>query len=203
MSTQYDVPDQVFVAVPPKRRRTGLILTLVVLGLFALGYLTAVFLLFPPLPVPEDGIAVPDLTGQDLDGARERLRPVRLEIGDTLSFPNANSPPGQVVAQSPLPGQQLRAGDRVALGLSSGRPANTVPDVVGMGVRRAENLLERLGFTVVQVQETSERPSGTVIRSTPEAGTRQPLPSRVQLAVSAGLPDTIQIDTTLRRDTLR
>ncbi|MGH7468485.1 MAG: PASTA domain-containing protein [Longimicrobiales bacterium] len=195
--------EHVRVAVPARPRKSALFWVGVALGLFAVGYLTAVFVLFPPLPVPEDGISVPNVLGQDVEGARQRLQPLRLEVGDTVSFPHAQVPAGQVVAQSPLNGQQLRAGDRVSLGLSSGPPAVVVPDVVGMGARRAENLLERLGFNVNQTTETSDRPNGTVIRSSPQAGSRQSLPARVHITVSAARPDSVQLDTTVRRDTLR
>jgi serine/threonine-protein kinase len=189
------------VAVPRKRAREFLRWAGGAVVLFAIGYLIAVFLLFPPPPVPKDGIVVPNLAGQTIDDARERLAPLRLELGDTLSLPHARTAPGLIIAQSPLPGQQLRAGGRVALGLSAGPPSATVPDVVGLGGRRAENLLKRLGFDVEQSLEASDRPNGTVIRSNPEAGQRQSLPARVRLAVSAGRADTARVDT-LRRDTL-
>src|SRR5262245_34758064 len=52
-------------------------------GLFAAGYALAVFVLFPPPPVPEDGIVVPDLNGHTVAAARGRLEPLGLVIGDT------------------------------------------------------------------------------------------------------------------------
>jgi serine/threonine-protein kinase len=197
-----ELKEQIFVAAPVRRRKTGLFWAGMVVGLFALGYLSAVYLIFPPIPVPEDGIAVPDVLGQDVEGARQRLQPLGLEVGDTVSFPHARARAGQVVAQAPLSGQQLRAGDRVALGLSSGPPAVVVPDVVGLAATRAENLLERLGFDVSQTMESSERPNGTVLRSNPGVGSRLPLPARVSITVSAGRPDTVSVDTIARRDTL-
>ena len=202
------IPTPIVTAGPPLRQRPrttkALKLVGVVLGLFLVGYLIPVFLLFPPLPVPEDGIVVPDLAGQSAQSAEERLRPLGLQLGDTLSFPSPEVAPGLIVAQSPLPGQQMRAGGRVTLGLSSGLPSVSVPDVVSMDARRAENLLTRLGFGVDQVPEASERQSGNVIRSMPEAGQRQTLPARVRIWVSTGpIPDTSSvIDTTLRRDTI-
>jgi eukaryotic-like serine/threonine-protein kinase len=179
---------------------------LVAVGLFAAGYALAVFVLFPPPPVPEDGIVVPDLNGSTVAVARSRLEPLGLVIGDTLRIPNAKTARGLVVAQSPLPGQQLRAGGRVAVGLSSGLPTVAVPDVVGMGVSRAETLLKRLGFQVEQSSEMASEPNGTVIRSEPQAGTRRSVPARVQLVVSTGTGaavDTLPVHTdTVKRDTI-
>jgi eukaryotic-like serine/threonine-protein kinase len=179
---------------------------LVAVGLFAAGYALAVFVLFPPPPVPEDGIVVPDLNGSTVAVARSRLEPLGLVIGDTLRIPNAKTARGLVVAQSPLPGQQLRAGGRVAVGLSSGLTTVAVPDVVGMGVSRAETLLKRLGFQVEQSSEMASQPNGTVIRSEPQAGTRRSVPARVLLVVSTGTGaavDTLPVNTdTVKRDTI-
>jgi beta-lactam-binding protein with PASTA domain len=122
-------------------------------------------------------------------------------------MPHGTVAPGIVIAQSPLAGQQLQRGAQVNLGLSSGLPAATVPYVVGMTARRASTLLTRLGFSVRQTVESSDRPDGTVLRTAPEAGIRQTLPGRVLLFVSSGmpeqlLPDSLRVDTIIR-DTLR
>jgi serine/threonine-protein kinase len=172
-----------------------------------MGYAIAVFVLFPPPPVPKDGIVVPDLEGQSVEAARGKLQPLGLVVGDTLRIPHEKSASGLIVAQSPLPGQQLRAGGRVSVGLSGGSPSVSVPDVVGMAATRAENLLKRLGFEVQQSTEPSDQPGGVVIRSEPAAGVRRPLPARVKLAVSAGMAvDTTAVTTppadTVKRDTV-
>lgn len=172
--------------------------------LFIAGYLIAVMLLFPPPPVPEDGISVPDLAGQTMGSARVLLEPLGLRLGDTVSLPHESAIEGTIIAQSPLPGQQTRTGSQIRVGLSAGPAAVTVPDVVGLGARRAATLLERLGFSVQQEFETSLETNGMVIRSTPSAGTRRPLPATVRLVVSSGpLVDTLTIDTTrIRTDTV-
>jgi serine/threonine-protein kinase len=212
MSTEAPQPVTVAGKAPYGRKRKFILSLLgAAIGIFLVGYLIAVYLLFPPPAAPEDGIIVPSLGGQSLQGARDRLRPLELEIGDTISLPHATIPPGIVIAQSPLPGQQLRRGALVNVGLSSGLPTATVPYVVGMASRRAANLLTRLGFTVTQTIEPSDHPNGTVVRTTPEAGIRQPLPARVLLVVSSGLvsvtpPDSIATTTTtdsVARDTIR
>ena len=187
-----------------RRGRQSAKLFAAVLGLFLAGYLIAVYVMFPPPAAPEDGIPVPDIKGMSVGSARDRLQPLGLNIGDTLSVPHSTVAPGLIVAQSPLAGQQLRAGGHVHVGLSSGLPSATVPELIGLGARRAANLLERLGFEVDQTLEASDRPNGTVIRSVPETGVRKPLPARVLLVVSTGLSalDTIRPDT-VQRDTLR
>jgi serine/threonine-protein kinase len=176
--------------------------TAVSLVLFLAGYAVAVFVLFPPPEAPQDGIIVPNLTKLTPDAASDRLTTLGLALGDSLRLPHASVAPGLIVAQDPLPGQQMRSGGTVRVGISSGLPAATVPDLVGLGARRAQTLLERLGFEVSQSLENSDRPNGTVVRSSPEAGARQQLPARVHLVVSTGpAPDTVRVDT-IARDTI-
>src|SRR5262245_36216171 len=175
------------------------------LVLFGIGYLVAVFLLFPPPAAPQDGIVVPDITKMTPAAASDRLRPLGLVLGDSLRMPHSSVGPGLIVAQDPLPGQQMRNGGIVRIGISSGLPAATVPDLTGLAAKRAQMLLERLGFEVNQTLEMSDHPNGTVIRSAPEPGVRRQLPARVLLYVSSGPAprDTTQttVDTVSARDT--
>ncbi|MEX2281598.1 MAG: PASTA domain-containing protein [Gemmatimonadota bacterium] len=179
----------------------ALVLGVLCLALFFGGYLIAVYWMFPAPAAPTDGVVVPDLRGMSLSMARDRLAPLGLETGDTVSIPHNQTPMGLIIAQTPLPGQQARAGGSVSVGLSSGQPSVTIPNVVGYGARRAQNLLQRLGFEVSQSLEESERPNGTVLRSQPDAGNKLSLPARVMIVVSAGRPDSVVVDT-LRRDSI-
>jgi len=174
----------------------------VLVATFGLGYLIAARLFFPPLPEPVNGIVVPPLNGVVVEEARKRLRPLGLVVSDVYEIAHPDQPPGIVVAQSPMPGQQLRNGGQVRLGVSSGLPRVLVPDVVGYDVARAVTLLRQLGLTASQRTEMNERPAGTVLRVDPEPGQRQLVPGRVLLVVSAGPPQMAPTDSTQPRDTL-
>jgi eukaryotic-like serine/threonine-protein kinase len=169
---------------------------------FAIGYAVAARILFPPLPEPENGIAVPDLAGQMARDVDEQLRPLGLRRGDVVEFVHPEQPPGIIVAQSPLPGQQLRQGGVVRVAVSAGLPRVQVPDVIGFDVVRATAVLSQLGLTADQQTEVNERPAGTVIRILPEPGQSQPVPARVLLIVSAGPPPPQPTDSTMPADTL-
>jgi eukaryotic-like serine/threonine-protein kinase len=168
---------------------------------FGLGYLIAARMFFPPLPEPKNGIVVPPLSGVIEDEARNRLRPLGLTVSDVYEIAHPDQPPGIVVAQSPLPGQQLRNGGQIRLGVSSGLPRVTVPNVVGYDLARAVTLLRQLGLTAQQRTEVNDRPKGEVLRVDPEPGQRQPVPGRVILVVSAG-PPPAPTDSIMPRDTL-
>ncbi len=168
----------------------------VLVATFGLGYLVATRILFPPLPKPVSGIVVPSLQGVVVAEADRRLGPLGLKRApDVIEVAHPTQPPGIIVAQSPLPGQQLRAGSVVRVAVSGGLPRVRVPNVVGFDVERATNVLSQLGLAVDQRSELNERPIGTVLRIIPEPGQRQPVPARVTLVVSAGPPPTPPKDT--------
>jgi beta-lactam-binding protein with PASTA domain len=178
----------------------------VLVGTFGIGYVVATRIMFPPLPEPENGIAVPDLRGVVVAEASARLEPLGLRRGDQIPIAHPNQPPGIIVAQSPLPGQQLRQGDVVTVAVSSGLPRVQIPNVIGFDVERATTVLTQMGLEADQRSELNERPLGTVLRIIPEPGERHPVPSRVLLIVSAGPPPPppagTNADSTVRPDTL-
>jgi serine/threonine-protein kinase len=167
---------------------------------FLIGYAMAVWILFPPPEVAGEGIAVPQLRGRSTADAQAALASAGLGGLDVTRLPHPRLPEGTVIAQSPLPGQQLRAGVGVRVAVSSGVPRAIVPDVVGFHVDRARGLLERLGFTVQQVDEESDVEAGRVTTMEPGAGSRLPLPANVQLTVSTGPPQLLP-DSLIRTDT--
>lgn len=163
---------------------------LLVAGLFFAGYLGA-GLWLPSGDGPADAgplVTVPELVGLDDTDARERLEKVGLEYGirSTVSHPQA--PESAVLAQSPIPGQQVRPGAPVEVTLSRGPESHSIPEVSGLTERQASILLERLGFRVAT--ETANHPSeaGRAIRTEPEAGTELTVPADVKLLVSRGSP---------------
>lgn len=160
---------------------------------FGVGYLLAVRVFFPEPPTPTGGIAVPDVTGMTEAAARVRLDALGLGLGTATGIAHTSVPPGIIVAQAPVPGQQLRRGASVEVGVSTGRVTAPVPDVIGLGEQAASALLARLGFEAVIEPEAAFALPGRVIRTVPAAGERLLLPAHVQVFVSAGrpLPDSL------------
>src|SRR5688500_1461192 len=85
-------------------------LPLALIAPFVIGYLLAVFVLFPPRAVSAAGIAVPDLTGRTEADAERELSALGLTLLDVTELPHPDATSGRVIAQSPLAGQQLRTG---------------------------------------------------------------------------------------------
>src|SRR5690606_1541985 len=178
---------------------------LIALVAFGTGYAIAARVLFPPPPETDAGLAVPSLVGRSAADARRQLQERGLEVAEVLELPHPDRPAGVVVAQSPLPGQHLRPGGGVSLGISSGPPRARVPDVTGLLAERAAALAGMVGFQVEQRSEESELPAGTVIRIEPAPGTELVVPASLALIVSSGppvLPEDSLAPELVQQDTL-
>jgi beta-lactam-binding protein with PASTA domain len=162
---------------------------LVLVVSFGVGFLLSTHVLFPRPDTAGTGIAVPSLYGQDRTAAEAAVREAGLAVGDVAELESLEAEVGRVLAQAPLPGQQLPAGGAVSFAVSAGPPELTVPRVTGLGGASARTLLERAGFEVTLEEVEGTEPAGTVVGSEPEPGTARALPAVVNLRVSLGPPE--------------
>lgn len=164
---------------------------------FGVGYLLSTQVLFPAPDTAGTGIPTPELYGLDVAEARERVAAAGLTVGAELPLSSLEAPAGEVLAQDPLPGQQLRRGAAVEITVSAGPPVLRIPPLVGLSDDEARGILEAVGFGVETEPTRSELPAGVVARLRPEAGTNQQLPATVTLLVSVGPPlvDSAAVDT--------
>ena len=162
----------------------------VVLVTFFLGYLIATGWLFPRAGDPTDTPLIPvsDFTGLPFADASRRIEEADLEAVVGTRMRHASEASDVVLAQSPLPGQLAQPGSDVALTLSDGPEALTVPSLEGLAMAQAAELLRAMGFEV-EIRRAEVRDGRTGVRGTdPEAGTLLTLPARVELLVSEGAP---------------
>lgn len=181
-------------ARPQRRRgrltlRRWLLAALVILvGSFVTGYLLSTLVLFPAPETAGAGLPVPDLYGLAREEAASSLTDAGLELGRVEALASMDVPAGGVVAQSPVAGQQLRSGAAVDLTVSAGPPEVRIPQLKGLGIATARDLLEAAGFEVGVQQVPSAAPEGTISRTDPASGTSVRLPARVTVYVSLGPP---------------
>jgi eukaryotic-like serine/threonine-protein kinase len=180
----------------PRRQRrsegnpaTRLLLRLLVVGVlaFGVGYLFTALFLFGGAR-GDDIVTVPDLRGRpQADAVRlAQQEGLLAEVGESLINPEV--PEGYVLAQSPLPGEEVAPGSLVRLTLSAGRDRRPVPQVGTLTGEQARQLLTRAGFDVVVEERTDHAPAGRLLSMDPPPGTRLELPASVRLVVSAGPP---------------
>ncbi len=117
-------------------------------------------------------VTVPNVVGQMLDEARERLMPLsRGQIDE--QWIASQRPRGVVVRQSPAAGTSVRPSPppRFRLHVSAG-PRRVVPDVVDRMRAEAEAIIGRADLRVGDVREVeSDAPAGRVIDQKPSGGT--------------------------------
>ena len=159
---------------------------------FLIAYLGVFFFLFPSDVVPDAQVRVPAVAGMPYDDAVRRLEDAGLRAGRGEQNFHATAARNQVLNQVPPAGSLEPRGTRVILDISAGQRQARVPDVVGLAQQPAQVAIENAGFDLGDVaQQASDQPRGTVLASTPTAGSEVTLPATVGLLVSLG-PSTVR-----------
>jgi serine/threonine-protein kinase len=93
---------------------------------------------------------------------------------------------GKVIDQDPKTGTERAEGSTVTITVMDAPPMVKVPNVEGEQFEQAKATLEELKLKVVEKQEESTEPPGTVLSQNPQADTEVQVQSEVTLTVSAG-----------------
>ncbi len=122
---------------------------------------------------------VPDLSGRDIDEARDALERARLRLGGI-----SGQREGIVLEQRPRAGAEVPVDTIVDLVVAFPEMV-TVPRVIGHSLEEAEELLVRLPLGVGRIEELpSDARAGTVIEQRPAPGARVGIDSRVDLVIA-------------------
>jgi eukaryotic-like serine/threonine-protein kinase len=179
---------------PPAAGAGLLSSSLKLVGLAVAGFALGVFLfnsvVMPRLLGHGEEVAVPDLVGRPLTGAKEMIAEHGLELGPLSEQWSRVYPDGFVLAQSPAAQSTVKRGREVRLTVSAGKGGQAVPDLAGTGYRDAQVALARAGLRVGQMAYApSERvPKDNVLATDPEPETQVEPGARVDLLVSLGPP---------------
>jgi eukaryotic-like serine/threonine-protein kinase len=113
------------------------------------------------------GPPLPNFVGQPLSAAQAAAQSGGFKI-NAVPVASSNQPANTITSQSPGPGTPITPGEVVTVRYSNGPPQVPVPNVVGMPVRQATQILQQAGFTVQVVgglfhnaTVASESPTGT------------------------------------------
>ncbi len=168
---------------PPPRRRWPLVL----MGVLILGLLVAAVVfgsqMFKSAPERE---SVPRVTGLAEAEAVQKIEAAGLVLGERTEQASDDVPEGNVVSQDPGPLEKVAPGSEVNLVISVGPQQETVPYVIGKDKAVARRELEALGFRVRLIEEDSDEPKDTVIRTDPVPSTRYDVGRIVRVYWSAG-----------------
>ncbi|MEU8032540.1 Stk1 family PASTA domain-containing Ser/Thr kinase [Streptomyces sp. NPDC049099] len=128
-------------------------------------------------------IDVPDVTGDDLDEAKQELTDAGLKVVIAPQQVNSDVDKGKVARQSPGDGSPAAEGDTVTLTLSKGPQMVEVPDVVGDSVDDAHKALEGAGFTVDEDRGLLGLFGDTVKKQSVKGGDTAPKGSTITITI--------------------
>ncbi|MFM9368905.1 Stk1 family PASTA domain-containing Ser/Thr kinase [Streptomyces sp. Da 82-17] len=130
-------------------------------------------------------VAVPNVIGDDIDEARERLESDKYGLNVVEKPKESTEPEGEVLDQDPVSGTELEKGSTVTLTVAKEQEQKTVPDVVGQQVDAAKQQLTANGFEVdTQEVPKDDVPAGQVVEQTPKGNTQAVPGSTVTLTVA-------------------
>lgn len=133
----------------------------------------------------ETSVRVPEVMGMRAEAADELLsaRKLRLVIAERRA--DSALPAGSVLAQKPLAESRVAPGSEVAVVISAGPVRKQVPpELLGMRLEDAKQLLTSSGLRVGPVSESSEGEPGTVIGALPDVGSAIDVGAAVALTVA-------------------
>ncbi|MEV5341046.1 Stk1 family PASTA domain-containing Ser/Thr kinase [Streptomyces sp. NPDC052676] len=128
-------------------------------------------------------VDVPDVVGQDLADARERLEEAGLKVRVAERQVHSEYEQGQVARQSPGADGRAAEGDTVTLTVSKGPVMIEVPDVVGDSVDEAKDKLEGAGFQVDEDRGLLGLFGDTVEEQSVAGGERAPEGSTITITI--------------------
>jgi Uncharacterized protein conserved in bacteria len=155
-------------------------------------------------------VVVPALAGKTVNDATALLSEaglnLKVEEGRRV---DAKVPPGQILAQEPLPGVRTRRQRSVKVWVSSGPRAMIVPALIGESERTAQLRVQQDGLELAGISEirSADYPADAIVAETPPPKSTAP---RVALLINRGergatyvMPDLIGVNGDRAADLLR
>ncbi|RDY24875.1 Stk1 family PASTA domain-containing Ser/Thr kinase [Romboutsia maritimum] len=118
-----------------------------------------------------EAMVAPDLANMSLEDANKELEKLGLQIIVRDEY-NARVPKDHVISQKPVAGSEVKKGDTVNIILSKGAKEAEVPNVVGLNLGEAENILKenKLELGNIKYQFSEIYKEGVVLSQSPTAG---------------------------------
>ena len=154
------------------RKRLKIALTILILILATQIFIFAKFFL-SGLGNNEGQISAPDLYNLTLDEAQRSLDKLNLNIRVNIEDEYSNEvEKGKIISQQPMSGATLQEGDTVTLVLSKGPMKGYIPNVVGLTLGEAGNILKenKLSLGNIKYEYSDTYNSGIVIAQDPKSG---------------------------------
>ncbi len=138
---------------------------------------------------PGSKVVVPSLAGLTTNQAKSQLEDLGLNLDIASEEFSEDIPEGKVISSQPAGGGRVAPNGTVAVTVSRGKERYAVPNLQGLKIEVAENLLKDNKLILGEVVEefSTEFPKGFIMRSAPTAGERIKRDSQVNIFVSKGI----------------
>lgn len=132
-------------------------------------------------------LPVPDVVNMTVVEAQAALEEKGFEVELEERYGNAVKP-GTVMEQSPKAGEKRKQGSTIYLTISKGAELKTVPEIIGMSLSKAENLLKDEGYAIGKITKKfdSNKTVGIVLEQFPKPMDKAPKGSKINLVVNEG-----------------
>jgi len=159
---------------------------------------------------PEPPVALPDVTGSDINTAANMLQPYGITISGMSFEYSSTVAQNLIISSDPTPGTMVARNSGISVTISNGPAVIPVPDLAGMDVSTASNTLNLYGITIagMSFEYSSTVPIDRIIRSTPAAGSLVEWNSTVAVVISLGseplalMPNIVEQDIATAADLL-
>ena len=130
---------------------------------------------------------IPNVVGMARDAAEQALEAAGFDAGPVENRPS-DKPDGEVIETRPAPGTSATVPSAVVIVVSSGPNMTSTPDVIGLGLDQARQLLESAGLAAGDVAYEPALGMTVVTSQSPAGGTEVPAGTRVSLRVTGETP---------------
>lgn len=177
------------------RTRYKVLIGAIILTIAALGFL---------ISSTPSTVQVPDVVGETLDVAKEKIEVAGLVVGDVKEEASTEYKEGTVIRTSPGANTSRMEGSKVDIFVARVAMV-TVPNLIGSDADSAQKELEDLGFKVTLKKEYSDTvEEGYVIKTDPVANSSKEKGSTITVVVSKGVqPKTVPDVTGKSQDTAK
>ena len=131
---------------------------------------------------------MPNVVGAEQKKAEETLNKQNLDLVIIVEEVfDSEYPAGQVVRTNPEKGEDLKSQQEVILTVSKGPELAKLPNVIGMDVETAVNLIQAAGFEMPDIKQVdSNEPKDTVVNQSHKGNTKIDVNSVIILEISKG-----------------
>ena len=139
-------------------------------------------------------VDVPNVVGKQLSVATRLLEERHLRVSSS-EVTNSDVPAGQVISQSPEPGESVKEQRMVHLVVSKGAGDITIPDLQGMSFDQAREKLKALGLSIGKItyENDPNKDDGVVLSQGLQAGGKASKGATVDITINQTKGTTLEI----------